>query len=361
MSSSSINISFSNTQTLTPSLKHTHRYVSSGKIARALELAMTKDVKITDSLAARMILPKKKGDKAHNDRRVKQIVEIARVAKKQGSYHLSSKLYTQCGDKIKAMKALLKSGDTKKIIFFAARCRNKSIYVLAANYLTSLNSAHADAKIMQSIIKFYTKAKEFLSLANFYESCAQVEIDEYRDYNKAMQAYREAEKFAGKATNESSLVMIRQHIFLIERFVKARECLETEAGDREEAVRTLNQLLDHSEIESTMRAGDICFVLVKYYEKTNELRRAMDVIEDMRDRDLDVTGFLDVSVVRKIYRANGKEWDDDDDDDDDEIDDNIDDDIDEEVESGKDDDDSEGEDDEEDYLAKFGTGRFGGK
>eukprot|EP00938_MAST-03A_sp_MAST-3A-sp1_P002359 g2359.t1 len=112
-------------------------YVSSGKIAKALELAMTRDVKITDTLASRMILKKKKGDKAHNDRRAKQIVEIARVAKKQGSYHLSSKLYTQCGDKIKAMKSLLKSGDTKKIIFFAARCRNKAIYVLAANYLTS--------------------------------------------------------------------------------------------------------------------------------------------------------------------------------------------------------------------------------
>ena len=143
-------------------------------------------------------------------------------------------------------------------------------------------------------------------------------------------------------------------------FVKARECLETDDGDdREEAVRTLNQLLDHPEVESTMRSGDIYFVLVKHYEKTNDLKRAMEVVEDMRDRDLDVTGFLDESLVRKIYRANNKEWDEDvdmsdDDDDDDEIEDEIDDDG--FVERGK-----ESEDDDEGYLEKFGTGRFGGK
>ena len=41
------------------------------------------------------------------------------VCKKQGSYHLATKKYTQAGDKLKAMKCLLKSGDTEKIIFFA--------------------------------------------------------------------------------------------------------------------------------------------------------------------------------------------------------------------------------------------------
>ena len=33
------------------------------------------------------------------------------------------------------MKALLKSGDTEKIIFFAGVSRQKEIYVMAANYL----------------------------------------------------------------------------------------------------------------------------------------------------------------------------------------------------------------------------------
>ena len=41
------------------------------------------------------------------------------VAKRQGSWQLAAKKYTQAGEKGKAMKALLRSGDTEKIVFFA--------------------------------------------------------------------------------------------------------------------------------------------------------------------------------------------------------------------------------------------------
>ena len=44
---------------------------------------------------------------------------------------------------------------------------------------------------MKNIIQYYTKAKAFESLAGFYEACAQVEIDEYRDYEKALGALKE--------------------------------------------------------------------------------------------------------------------------------------------------------------------------
>ena len=44
-------------------------------------------------------------------------------------------MYTQAGDKVKAMKCLLRSGDTQKICYFAGVSRNRDIYILAANYL----------------------------------------------------------------------------------------------------------------------------------------------------------------------------------------------------------------------------------
>ena len=53
----------------------------------------------------------------------------------QGIYHLATKNFTQAGNRIQAMKALLKSGDTEKIIFFAGVSRQREIYVMAANYL----------------------------------------------------------------------------------------------------------------------------------------------------------------------------------------------------------------------------------
>ena len=48
---------------------------------------------------------------------------------------------------------------------------------------------------MKSIINFYNKAKAWDSLANFYEKVAQVEIDDWRDYEKALGALKEAMKY----------------------------------------------------------------------------------------------------------------------------------------------------------------------
>ena len=72
-----------------------------------------------------------------------------------------------------AMKSLLKSGDTEKIIFFAGVSRQKEIYVMAANYLQSLDW-RKDPEIMKNIIAFYTKGRALDSLASFYDACAQV-------------------------------------------------------------------------------------------------------------------------------------------------------------------------------------------
>ena len=74
---------------------------------------------------------------------------------------------------VQAMQALIKSGDTEKIVFFAGVSRQRDIYVMAANYLQLLNWRD-DVDIMKYIITFYTKGKAFESLASFYDTCAQV-------------------------------------------------------------------------------------------------------------------------------------------------------------------------------------------
>ena len=71
------------------------------------------------------------------------------------------------------MRALLKSGDTEKIVFFAGVSRQKEIYVMAANYLQSLDW-RKDPEVMKSIISFYTKGRALDLLAGFYDACAQV-------------------------------------------------------------------------------------------------------------------------------------------------------------------------------------------
>lgn len=74
---------------------------------------------------------------------------------------------------VQAMKALLKSGDTEKICFFAGVSRHKDIYIMAANYLQSLDWQN-QPDILRNIITYYSKAKALDLLANFYMACAQV-------------------------------------------------------------------------------------------------------------------------------------------------------------------------------------------
>lgn len=64
--------------------------------------------------------------------------------------------------------------------------RHKEVYLLAANYLQSTDWRAAPDNLKQ-LVAFYSKAGAYESLAAFYESCAEAEIEESRDYGKALQ------------------------------------------------------------------------------------------------------------------------------------------------------------------------------
>lgn len=51
--------------------------------------------------------------------RNKVILKIAKACKNQGSFHIAAKKYAQAGERTRAIKALIKSGDNNKIISFA--------------------------------------------------------------------------------------------------------------------------------------------------------------------------------------------------------------------------------------------------
>ena len=109
----------------------------------------------------------------------------------QGDFELAHQKYVQMGNLKKAMKCLIKLGDKDKVIYFANTSRNPDNYILAANFLQSLdwNDNH---DIVKLIITFLKKAKAYDNLSNFYILCAGVEINEYRNYEKALEAFNEA-------------------------------------------------------------------------------------------------------------------------------------------------------------------------
>ena len=68
------------------------------------------------------------------------LLRIAKLCKKQGLFQLACKKYTQAGDKTKAMKTLLQSNDTEKIIFFAGTARQADVSATPSQRLEFLDS-----------------------------------------------------------------------------------------------------------------------------------------------------------------------------------------------------------------------------
>ena len=281
-------------------------YITSNRYDEAIELCTENKVTITEDMAERMTLPKTDNPADHpsNARRNAMLLKIAQTCKRQGSFHLATKKYTQAGEKVKAMKCLLKSGDTQKIMFFAQVSRNKEIYILAANYLQSLDW-HSDAQIMKAIITSYGKARSYEQLSAFYDACAQAEIDEYRDYEKALGCLKDAVKYAMKSRSsdkQSRLEVLQQRVSVVERFVAARKNVKT---DPAETVKVCHQLLDSNAVEGSIRQGDVYALLVDYYYGQRNLEQAYALIEKMRQRNIILSPYLDQDMVQDIYKAMG--------------------------------------------------------
>ncbi|XP_011889566.1 PREDICTED: intraflagellar transport protein 140 homolog isoform X3 [Cercocebus atys] len=255
------------------------------KYREALQLCLEQNMSITEEMAEKMTVAKGSSDLPEESRR-ELLEQIANCCMRQGSYHLATKKYTQAGNKLKAMRALLKSGDTEKITFFASVSRQKEIYIMAANYLQSLDW-RKEPEIMRNIISFYTKGRALDLLAGFYDACAQVEIDEYQNYDKAHGALTEAYKCLAKAKakspldQETRLAQLQSRMALVKRFIQARR---TYTEDPKESIKQCELLLEEPDLDSTIRIGDVYGFLVEHYVRMEEYQTAYRFLEEMRRR-----------------------------------------------------------------------------
>merc|ERR1719409_887178 len=202
-----------------------------GELAKALDLCVMHSIPLSEEMAERLCPELGERGAETAELRNNVLLKVAKCCKRQGNYHLACKKYTQAGDKVKAMKCLLKSGDTGKICYFAGVSRNRDIYILAANYLQQLDWK-ADPEIVKNIVLFYSKAKALDSLSAFYDACAQVEIDDYRDYEKALSALREAHDWMKKASRvpgqDEKVRQFATRIHHVQSFVSARKMVKTD-------------------------------------------------------------------------------------------------------------------------------------
>ncbi|XP_041073639.1 intraflagellar transport protein 140 homolog isoform X1 [Polyodon spathula] len=282
--------------------------VAAKKYHEALQLCLDQSLTITEELAERMTVIQDSKDLPEEARR-ELLERIADCCMRQGNYHLATKKYTQSGNKLKAMRALLKSGDTDKIVFFAGVSRQKEIYIMAANYLQSLDW-RKNPEIMKNIISFYTKGRALDLLAGFYNACAQVEIDEYQNYEKALGALTEAYKCLSKAKvrsaeeQEGRLAELQHKLTLVKKFVQARRLYEEDPG---EAVQLCEALLQEPDLDPAVRIGDIYGFLVEHHCQQGSFQVAYRTLEEMRKQlpSLNVNYYVSQRSLEAMQRALG--------------------------------------------------------
>ncbi|KAK0096463.1 hypothetical protein PV326_005425 [Microctonus aethiopoides] len=258
------------------------------KYNEVLNLIQEHNIILNEDLAEKMTIVKMDNDIERERMRILILEKIGEIAFEQGNYHLATKKFTQAGNKLRAMKALLKSGDTEKICFFAQVSRQRDIYIMAGNYLQSLDWQN-QPDILKNILNFYSKAKAMDLLANFYVACAQVEIDEFQNYEKALDALNQASRCLAKVTNaqdnevhKRAVEVVNIRMATIKRYLDIKKSFDR--GESEAAVYQLRQLIDAhgSNLEQSVRRGDLFATITQHYVNIGDMEKARSSIEELK-------------------------------------------------------------------------------
>ncbi|ODN03568.1 hypothetical protein Ocin01_03073 [Orchesella cincta] len=254
--------------------------IAAQKYSEAMALCVDRKFPITEDMAERLTAPKGGIDEQTRKMLLEKMGESLTI---QGSYQLAAKKYTQAGNKLQAMKSLLKSGDTEKIIFYANICRHREIYVMAANYMQTLDF-NTNSKIIPTIVQYYNKAQAYDNLAGFFETLAQSEIEDSRDYKSALHEYRKAEGAlkqlieGGSRQYEDKLRQIQTRVFNIHKFISVKDNF---ASNPDISMQELKRMREDGKLDG-IRLGDMYAIIIEYLVQQGQVRNAVAVLDEMK-------------------------------------------------------------------------------
>lgn len=132
-----------------------------------------------------------------------------------------------------------------------------------------------------------------------------VEIDEYRDYAKAVEALKESLKHLSKAeasnvnaANYASAIETR--IVVIESFIRAKSLLKR---NPDEMVAVCEKLLQDPNLEESIRSGDCYAVLIEYFFSINQFKKVFDLLLEMEKRDISLKTYIDMAIVDEVFKT----------------------------------------------------------
>ena len=283
-------------------------YVASVQSIKALELCLEYNINISEEMGEKLSSGEKFEQGLGHDEKVRVLNKIAEVAYQQGNYHMATKKWTQSGNRLQAMKSLLKSGDTEKVIFFANVSRQREIYILAGNYLQTLDWRN-DSNIMKHIITFYNKARSYDLLAMFYQACAEVEIDEYQNYDKAHGALAECVKNLNKSEKtdviQARLAQVSRNMELVARF--ADSCQKLYDSHPSKAIENCRLLLKEDNVNAAVRKGDVYGFMIEHYVKNSNHKQAYALIMELRQEipNVNLAYYVNTDILLSIEKSLG--------------------------------------------------------
>ncbi len=170
-----------------------------------------------------------------------------------------------------------------------AKTKKKELYVLVGNYLQSLNW-HNNAEYTRTIIQFYNGAKAYIPLAYFYDAYAQIEIEEYRDYEKATRLFKQAVKVAkkdGSEEREEKMAEFSKKFELTQMFVNAKKLASVD-GKENEMVSICEAMIARDDLEMAVKLGDVFALLIEVFHSKKKYNEAYSTIERMKEAQIDL-------------------------------------------------------------------------
>jgi intraflagellar transport protein 140 len=284
--------------------KAVHLFTTAKDYKHAMDICTRHSVKVDEDLVERLTPPKDYRDKKF---RLSLLEKLGELCAEQGMYHVATKKYTQARKAVSAMKCLLKTGDTDKIIYYAQVTKKAPIFILAANYLQNADW-HENETILNNIITFYKRAKAMTQLSAFYETCANVEIDDFRAYNKALEALQAAREYLNNASmgdpgqKETRLASMDSKIRMVSEFVRAKQAHPTEM------LAMCAQLLQESDLDNAVRVGDVYSEMITYHDQQENYEEAYNLMEQMKNHPphgIALAPYIDEELIERCYDKAG--------------------------------------------------------
>ncbi|PIC26364.1 hypothetical protein B9Z55_018959 [Caenorhabditis nigoni] len=274
------------------------------EFASAVQLCRSRNVRVTDKFAE--LMTPSKDDMPNVNERKRVLETVAELCLQQGAYSASAKKFTQAGDKLSAMRALLKSGDIQKIRFFATTARNKEIYILAANFLQTTDWQD-NAQTIKDIETFYTKSQSFEHLGNFYKSVAIIEAENLRTLDKAMGALQMAAVCVQEAEqrnmSSAGIDALREDLKkYVVQLRKLMSILDVMKNDTADGMRQLTTLAEESLEDDIVPCTRIFALIIVDHATKKNWKQAYRSITALLKKcpNIDIEVFVDSSTLDKI-------------------------------------------------------------